>query len=215
MRDDPPFLARLRERLSSATPADASAVSLPPSTEAIPQDPTVTPLRPAAFDATRQALRDADDLDESIAKAADFIARHEGFRGQAYKDLRGAGHPWTVGYGRTGAGVDSTTTMSELEARDWLQRRVREDALRLQQAGVPAHPALLSFVYNAGHNRLRSSGALDAALRNDWKAVGDAMMRVIKGRDAQHNLVTLPGLVRRRQQEVAMLQDLLTGEMDQ
>lgn len=196
---DPNFLEKLRQRLGRPrVTSDVTRVSqsrVPMSGKASPED-----------------FMSASDRD--IARAVNFIAGHEGFREQAYRDTRGRGQPWTVGYGRTGADVGPTTRMTEEEGRRWLEQRVRQDAERMRQAGVTPHPSLLSFAYNAGYGRLRSSGALDAAKRNDWQAVADALMQVTKGRDAQGRPVELPGLVRRRQEEVAMLQNLLRGTSD-
>jgi GH24 family phage-related lysozyme (muramidase) len=206
---DPELLAQLRARLQGqAPPVTPDATRIREDRGPVtPINPMVTPLRPANIPAPQTAA-----LDAAIAQATEFIARHEGFRGQAYKDYYGKDHPWTVGYGRTGPDVDSLTTMTESQARAWLEARVRLDADRLQAQGAPVNPSLLSFVYNAGHGRLKSSGALQAALANDWDGVAKSLMKVTKGRDRQHNLVELPGLVKRRREEVAMLRDFLQGQ---
>lgn len=193
---DPELLAQLRKRLGA--PADATRVTTP-------RPANIPKLEP-------EDLMSSEDA--TISRAATFIAGHEGFRPQAYRDTRGRNQPWTVGYGRTGPDVGPTTRMTPEEGRQWLEQRVRENARRMQRAGVAPNPALLSFAYNLGYGTLKSSGALDAALRNDWQGVADTLSKYTKGRDRHGRLVELPGLARRRREEVAMLQDLLRGTND-
>jgi GH24 family phage-related lysozyme (muramidase) len=223
--DDPERLRRILAQ-QPKIPADVTAVTAPaPVTSEDAPDNSLARARIRARQRTMQRAAEAPPvpflqrapmpMEDAIARAADFIAKHEGFREQAYKDLRGKDHPWTVGYGRTGPDVGPQTRMSEPEARRWLQQRVVQDARELQRVGAPVHPALLSFVYNAGHGRLKSSGALQAALDADWDRVAESMMKVVYGRDPEHNLVKLPGLERRRREEVQMLQEMLApGRLD-
>lgn len=194
---DPTMLARLRERLGrpAAPAADRTRVALPPRPATIPT------LDPESL---------MSDQDRAISRAAQFIAGHEGFREKAYRDKHGRGEPWTVGYGRTGPDVGPDTRMTLEEGQRWLEQRVRRDANQMRQAGVEPHPALLSFAYNLGYPTLVSSGILDAALQGNWQDVADSMAKYTKGRQ-DGRLVELPGLVRRRREEVNMLQDLLRG----
>jgi GH24 family phage-related lysozyme (muramidase) len=174
----------------------------------------VTRRQPGVYGQMAGPLLGAAPMPERspVDEAVDFIAKEEGFRREAYKDLAGAGHPWTVGYGRTGPDVGPETVMEEPEAREWLASRVRGDSARLVNMGLPANPGLLSFVYNAGHGRLRSTGAVEAGLRNDWDGVADALRRVTFGRNAAHEKVQLPVLVRRREAEIdLLLRDVLEG----
>lgn len=173
-------------------------------------DATAT-RQPAAVTPARGRPASGPGMVDSTAR---FIARHEGFRPRAYRDTRGKGQPWTVGYGRTGPDVGPATTMTEPEALQWVVDRVRRDSAQMVGRGVQPNPGLLSFVYNAGINTMGDdTGVGRAALVADWPRVGRELQRWVHGTDERGNKIRLPGLIERRRQEAMMLPDDTLGRL--
>ena len=201
---NPDLLAQLRARLTA--PADVTRVTrrepvTPPSEPPV----RVVPLRPVPM-----------PLDSAVARAADIVAKEEQFRPQAYLDRHGKGHPWTVGYGKTGPDVGPSTVVTEPEARDWMKRRILRDALSLQQAGIDPHPAVLSFMYNVGPNAVLNNTELADALRSgDSALAANLMSSYVYGRkrDNPKEREYKRGLARRRINEIATMQDVLQQQL--
>jgi GH24 family phage-related lysozyme (muramidase) len=61
--------------------------------------------------------------------------------------------------------------------------------------------ALVSFTYNIGINNFESSDLLILLNQGDFASIPSELNRWVKARDQSGNLLTLPGLVRRRQRE--------------
>ena len=90
--------------------------------------------------------------------ALDFVARWEGRRLVAYRDVAGV---LTVGYGHTGADVAEGQAITKARARALLKADLETAAARLEarigaevvEALTPSqYAALLSFVFNLGAN---------------------------------------------------------------
>lgn len=87
--------------------------------------------------------------------AIDIVARWEGCKLKAYKDIVGV---WTIGYGSTGAHVKPGMVITKAEARERLRDDLEIAAKRIH-AKIPKvvnkltdnqYAALLSFVFNLG-----------------------------------------------------------------
>lgn len=137
-----------------------------------------------------------------------FVKQQEGFSFTSYKD----GDKYAVGYGSryiNGQPVKPGMKVTQQEAEQQYQRDIKE-ADKAISASVRVNlsdtqkDALRSFIYNAGTASFERNIA-PYLNKGDIKTVTQNMMKVVKSRDAQGNLVTNPTLVRRRQAEVAML----------
>lgn len=143
-----------------------------------------------------------------------LIKEFEGFPhgGRPYQDFAGV---WTIGYGHTeGVGPDSPRiTQShaiELLVQE-LSNRYGPPVERLVSAGIcdfsqPEFDAVVSFVYNVGPGTLERGRTMGDALRTKNRSrIADTFMAYVKARDPRTGqLVTLPGLVRRRKAERAL-----------
>lgn len=100
----------------------------------------------------------SDRANRAIAETVDFLRTHEGFRPNAYRDTEGVP---TIGYGQTNILNRAVTMddrgMSEPEARKWMERRVRENAVNLykrhpwmQKLSTGALAAAYDLAYNMG-----------------------------------------------------------------
>jgi GH24 family phage-related lysozyme (muramidase) len=122
---------------------------------------------------------------------------------EAYPDPGSGGHPWTIGWGATGAGIARGTVWSQAECDARLDSDLSRTAGEVAQAldGAPTtqdqFDALVSFHYNTGAipratlTRLHRAGDFAAAAREfgRWIHAGGRV---------------LPGLVRRRADEAAL-----------
>lgn len=87
--------------------------------------------------------------------AVDIVAKWEGKKLKAYKDIVGV---WTIGYGHTGPEVGPGMTITAARARDLLRVDLEEAAGRIAARIGPVvndltenqYAALLSFVFNLG-----------------------------------------------------------------
>lgn len=130
----------------------------------------------------------------------DLIKNAEGLRLEAYQDDAGV---WTIGYGHT-AGVHPGTTITAAEADRYLLEDLAEaEATVAALVTVPLtdnqFSALVSFVFNVGAEQFRQSTLLK--LLNEGKTV-DAAEQL--SRWVHAGSAVLPGLVARRQAELAL-----------
>jgi lysozyme len=148
-------------------------------------------------------------LAEAEEVAAELCRHFEGFRSKPY--LCPAGY-WTIGYG-TVFKPDGTQVTPEhppidrQTANDWLLHELRHNymASTLRSSPVLAvHPrrlgAITSFAYNLGNARYRASTLRRKINEQDWEGAKTELLRWTRGGGK-----ILPGLVRRRQAEVALL----------
>ena len=125
----------------------------------------------------------------------------------AYADPATGGHPWTIGWGSTGAGITPVTVWSVGQASDALDRHVRyfvTGLLRLSPALAYADDrrlaALISFAYNCGLGNYRISTLKKRVDAGDWEGAAAEILRWNKAAGR-----VLPGLTRRRKAESAFL----------
>jgi len=149
-----------------------------------------------------------------LAKAIALCILFEGYREQPY--LCPAGVP-TIGYGTTrypsGRRVQMTDPgCSPLSAKVYLKHELDGCAESVKRLcpGVYAEAlltgnwnrfnALADFVYNLGAGRLQTSTLRRVVNAQDWPAAERELMRWVRGGGR-----ILPGLVKRRTAEVALL----------
>lgn len=147
-------------------------------------------------------------------KGVDLIKRHESLQLRAYIDPVGI---WTIGYGHTG-GVKSGDEVSESQAEQLLREDlvIAERAVSLQRLQINQNQfdALVSFTFNVGVGLPRShprgpSGFLGSTLlakaRRDANdpSIANEFRKWVKGR-VNGRLITLPGLVKRREEELKL-----------
>jgi lysozyme len=133
-----------------------------------------------------------------------LIKSFEGLKLQAYIDAVGI---LTIGYGHTGPDVHKGMTITEAQATDLLHKDLTSfEAAVTKLITVPLNQnqfdALVSFTYNVGVGSLESS-----TLRRRLNAHEDPntvakqeLIKWVKGNNNQ----TLPGLLTRRQEEIAL-----------
>jgi len=145
-------------------------------------------------------------MDYAINVAMDIITRFEGFKARAYKCPAGI---WTIGWGRTGKDVTSTSiTTLEIETQ-WLKKKLEELCSYVRQKalsstiGESLNPhevaALVSLIYNIGEGNFASSGVRRFLLQGKREEAGKVWLRWNKGGGK-----VLPGLVRRREAELQL-----------
>lgn len=145
----------------------------------------------------------------NLELAAELCRRFEGFRSSVY--LCPAGIP-TIGYGSTyypgGRKVAmSDTAIDEPTARRMLMQELEHTYLPgvLRQCpGLAADErrlnAVVDFAYNLGVGRLQTSTLRRKINAQDWDGAREQLMLWTRGGGK-----VLPGLVRRRQAEAALL----------
>lgn len=141
--------------------------------------------------------------------AAELCRRFEGFRSRPYLCPAGVA---TIGYGSTVYADGRRVTlqdppMDEATANALLLHELRHTYL----PGVLRHcsglaaderrlNAIVDFAYNLGVGRLQTSTLRRVVNAGDWVAARDQLMRWTRGGGK-----VLPGLVRRRQAEAALI----------
>jgi lysozyme len=141
--------------------------------------------------------------------ARELCKEFEGFRARPY--ICPAGVP-TIGYGTTRymdgrpvAITDPPVSKEEAEALldDQLRSQYLVGVLRLCPT-LLAHPtklnAIVDFAYNLGVGRLQTSTLRRRINQGDWGGAKEQLMRWVRGGGK-----VLPGLVRRRAAEAALL----------
>ena len=148
-------------------------------------------------------------VDEAVEVAAALCRPFEGLRLQPY--ICPAGYP-TIGYGTVWKPDGSKVTMehppiSKETAEEWLVHELRHNYLAgvlKASPGLLARPralgAMTDFAYNLGVARYRASTLRKRVDDGDWEDAKAQLMLWTRGGGR-----VLPGLVRRRAAEAALL----------
>jgi len=148
-------------------------------------------------------------VDEAVEVAAALCRPFEGLKLQPY--ICPAGYP-TIGYGTVWKPDGSKVTMehppiSKETAEAWLVHELRHNYLAgvlKASPGLLARPralgAMTDFAYNLGVARYRASTLRKRVDAGDWEDAKEQLMLWTRGGGK-----VLPGLVRRRQAEAALL----------
>lgn len=141
--------------------------------------------------------------------ATTLCKEFEGFRAKPY--LCPANVP-TIGYGSTRYPDGRKVTLDDLpitraEAEEILRWQLQREFLAGVLRACPslvAHPqalnAIVDFAYNLGVGRLQTSTLRRRINQGDWEGAKEQLMRWVRGGGR-----VLPGLVRRRKAEAALL----------
>lgn len=135
-----------------------------------------------------------------------LIRRFEGCELSVYQCPAGV---WTIGYGHTGKDITKNTKpISQQQAEEYLIADATEalESLFSLSPGLASESenkiaALGDFVFNLGSGNYKSSTLKKYADKKDWAGVAFQLRRWTKA--AGRNL---PGLVRRREAEIKLLQ---------
>lgn len=136
-----------------------------------------------------------------------LIKQWEGLRLEAYQDQAGV---WTIGYGHTGEEVRRNMVITQAEANKLLL-----NDLRTAQRGVESlvkvdltdnqYGAIVSFVFNLGEGRFRSSTLLRKINAGDFDAVPRELAKWNKHTDPKTGKkVPNRGLTNRRAAEIGL-----------
>ena len=148
-------------------------------------------------------------VDEAVEVAATLCRPFEGLRLKPY--ICPAGYP-TIGYGTVWKPDGTKVTrehppITKETAEAWLLHELRHNYLAgvvKASPGLLASPkalgAMTDFAYNLGVARYRSSTLRRRVDVQDWPAAKEELMKWVRGGGK-----VLPGLVRRRQAEAALL----------
>lgn len=141
----------------------------------------------------------------------DKIKEFEGFRAHAYKCPAGI---WTIGYGRTGSNVTSSSVTSKAAEEAWFQKYVagleKEISIYMEEHGYAIVEyqlqALTCFIYNLGYGKLMT------LTDNGKRSIVEISNKIPEYCYAKVNgkKVKLAGLVRRRTWE----KDLFNGKFE-
>lgn len=141
--------------------------------------------------------------------ATTLCREFEGFRAKPYLCPAGVA---TIGYGTTAYPDGRAVTLEDPPITREQAQEILDSQLRRQFLpgvlrccpGLVAHPAALNavvdFAYNLGVGRLQSSTLRRCLNAGDWAGAREQLMRWVRGGGR-----VLPGLVRRRKAEAALL----------
>ncbi len=131
----------------------------------------------------------------------DLVKRNEGLRLTSYQDVAGI---WTIGYGHTPAQPDTTITEEQATSLLIGDLGLAEGTVDAATADVATgdnqFAAMVSLAFNIGGNAYRSSTVLRLHRAGDYAGAADAFLMWDKSR-VGGQLTTVPGLLRRRQEE--------------
>ena len=144
---------------------------------------------------TEVAMPEVEERPGVVERAAEMIAKYEGFRPEAYRDPSGK---MTIGYGQATPDIRPGMQTTEPEARAFLEERVREDSANFARRGIPVTPGVLSAAYNLGRGNLGKYGVLSALREGQYGEAADLLEDATRAGGR-----VLPGLVRRRREEAA------------
>lgn len=137
---------------------------------------------------------------ETLKKASDFIASHEGCALEAYKDTGGK---WTIGYGHT-KNVKPGDKITKEEAKKFLREDFDSHSYVLKEIKIPLTEnqkiAIASFVYNIGVSAFKNSGVFRELNNGNI----DKAIQILAQYTKDDKKVEQPGLVRRRNEEIKL-----------
>jgi GH24 family phage-related lysozyme (muramidase) len=145
---------------------------------------------------------------QSLIKPFEGLARllPDG-RVAAYPDPATRGHPWTIGWGATGPGINPGTVWTPQQCEDALDHHVDyflQHLVKLSPSLEAALPrriaAVTSWVYNCGLGNYRISTFKKRIDAGDWSGAAEECRKWNKAAGR-----VLPGLARRRAVEAALL----------
>jgi len=134
-------------------------------------------------------------VNDSLAK------QFEGCRLEAYQDIAGV---WTIGWGHVGKDVYPGLVWTQAQADDALQHDLNA-AMTLLQMYSPGLAngtldALTDFVFNLGIGNYRTSTLCKCVNAQDWAGARTEILRW-----DHSGGVVIPGLLRRREAEAALI----------
>lgn len=133
--------------------------------------------------------------------AEDLAKQFEGCELTAYQDIAGV---WTIGWGHTGKDVYEGVTWTQQQADEALEHDLNAAEVLLSMysngLGPNASAALTDFVFNLGIGNYRTSTLCKCVNAQDW----DGAKAQIVTWDHSNGKV-IPGLLRRREAEAALL----------
>jgi lysozyme len=139
------------------------------------------------------------------AGGVELIVRNEGEVLHAYQPVPWEPH-WTIGVGHYGADVRAGETITQAQSRAMLRRDLArfEAAVTAAMRGVKGltpnrFAGLVSLAYNCGPGAVTGS-IRTYALAGNWDGVYSVMRQYVRA--GGH---VLPGLVRRRNEEIALM----------
>ena len=159
-------------------------------------------------------------IDEALGMAADLCRHFEGLHkvrsdGMVYPYICPAGHP-TQGYGTVFKPDGTQVAMSDppitkQTAEEWLLSELKNNympgvlrASPILASDPKALAAITDFAYNFGVGRYRGSTLRRKINETDWDGASEQLMRWVNG-TVQGVFRPMPGLIRRRKAEVALL----------
>lgn len=146
-------------------------------------------------------------LADAIALAKTLAKPFEGWRARRYKCPAGV---WTQGYGHTGPGVDGTAwSLAKGDAvldddMAVYARAVLALSPNLNRLPREILAALADFAFNLGTTRYKASTLRKRVADENWPAVAHELRKWVFGGGRK-----LPGLVKRRAAEAAMILDAM------
>jgi lysozyme len=152
----------------------------------------------------------------STESRRDLLQKFEGCKLKAYKCPAGI---WTIGYGHTSAAGNPEVTeglvITQNEAENILAKDLysfERGVLACVKVSLSQHQfdVLVDFAYNAGLGALQKSTLLKKINASDFDAVPAELMKWTKGGGKE-----LPGLVRRRQAEIALWSKVETHSVEE
>ena len=166
---------------------------------------------------------------EDVLQSIKIITEEEGFSKNAYPDpfspraiemrktranrrpdlVLLSGHPWTIGYGRTGPDVREDAVTTKDQELFWLRWRVEDELVWLQKRGVPPCAGLVSLVYNVGRGAFERSRSYRAFQEGRWE---DAIEELLGFNRAAGRV--RPGLVKRKVKEAELIRAWLEKSLN-
>lgn len=133
--------------------------------------------------------------------AEDLVKQFEGCVLTAYQDIAGV---WTIGYGHTGKDVHEGLIWTQAQADETLQHDLAaaQALLGLYSPGLENGPlaAITDFVFNLGIGNYRTSTLCKCVNAQDWEG---AKAQIVTWDHSNGKVI--PGLLRRREAEAALL----------
>jgi len=142
-----------------------------------------------------------------IEQAANIVKVYEGFRAKPYRCPAGI---LTVGYGHTGPDVIEGQITTILKETEWLENRLEKDLIWLRNKLQPLvlnsnqEAALLSLVYNIGQGNFIKSSVFRILQNSKNGNINTSELIAFWKQWNKGGGKVLPGLVRRREAEVAL-----------